>query len=260
MLALPGAMLLAGGVLPAVAQTIHLFERGAPSIAEFDADGGYRIPDGDWSRYRAWMARGAPLSKLVTAFIDSGVLSEHPYIKPVLAKSIDLTGEGPEDRIGHGTFVTLIFLMTAGEVVGPVISIKVAGTTTPSDPEILVKALDRAGIEGANVVNVSAGVFLECGNARDPARSPYIQSCDETPICAAVTALEKKHTITIAAVGNTPGKTACPACCKDAIAVGAADENGKPAPYSGDFADILAPGNFGSVPIDRGVKPRAVTP
>lgn len=234
-------------------QPVILFEK-APPIEQLVEPGGrgYSVPEGDWTKYRAWLAQGRPPSGPVVAIIDSGVLSVHPFIRPVLRNMIDLTGEDPEDRVGHGTFVTLLYLMSVGEGVGPLVSIKVhGGNQTPSGSDLMARALQRAGAEGAQVVNVSAGVFLECANARDPTANPFLLKCEDTPICRAVEELRLKNTLVIAAVGNSPGKTGCPACCKSALAIGAADENGQIAAYSGAFPDILAPGSFRAVPLRR---------
>lgn len=236
----------------AIAQPIELFELGAPSAEELGGAGGqgYTIPQGDWTGYQSWLNRSVPPSGPITAFIDSGVITSHPYIRPVLESAIDLTGEGAEDTVGHGTFVALLFLMAGGDSVGPIISIKVyGGNEARPGAGVMARAIRRAAAEGARIVNVSAGVFLECANARDPAPSGGFP-CEETPICKAVDEVRASGVLVIAAVGNSPGKTGCPACCQSALAIGAADENGQPAPYSGAFPDFLAPGTFRAIPLN----------
>src|SRR3712207_5454948 len=99
-----------------IAQPIELFEREAPPVTElYDAAAGrFAVPAGDWSGSLAWLRRGRrlPDDRPVMAILDSGVIASHPFIAPVLREALDLAGEGPEDRVGHGTFVTLISLLS----------------------------------------------------------------------------------------------------------------------------------------------------
>jgi len=103
-----------------------------------------------------------PLSKdydgsgLTTAVVDSGVLSEHPDIRPRLVESVDFTGEGPEDRIGHGTKVALIVAADAPAV--QIVNVKVLGQIN-SKVDWLIAGLRWVGQHPLiNVANVSAGV------------------------------------------------------------------------------------------------------
>lgn len=254
--ALAGVLVGAG---TAGAQPVQLFERGAPDIRRLHdpSTGAFSIPEGDWRAFSTWARSGAAPSGVPIAYLDSGVLTAHPFIRPLLQTAIDLTGEGLEDEIGHGTFVALIGILGAQmpgstPTYSPIISIKVAGRTPRSDgTTLLIEGLRRAQAAGARVANLSAGVDLGCVNARDPAGSPFLPQCEDTPICRAVTEAERGGMLVVAAVGNMPGITACPACCRDALAVGASDRNGRQAPYSGAFPDILAPGSVREIPMQE---------
>jgi subtilisin family serine protease len=248
---------VAGLPVAATAQPVLLFERGTPAPAALHdpATNRYAVPAGNWQPYIDWLRSGAPANDTLMAIIDSGILPNHPFIAPVLAEAVDLTGEGADDRVGHGTTVALLAIMTGGnaELGFPrLLSIKVHGGAAQAGADRMAQSLAIAAQRGARIANVSAGVFTDCLNRRDPEQPAYyVQPCDEQPICRAVQAAKEKGMLVVAAVGNDPKRTACPACCGDAIAVGAAGSDGQPAPYTGRFPDILAPGNVEMIPLLR---------
>lgn len=254
---LPSLAIASGHPLAAIAQPVHLFERGTPAPSELHdpASNRFAVPAGDWRPYLAWLRTGGRPNESLMAIIDSGILANHPFIAPVLADAVDLTGEGADDRVGHGTTVALIAIMSSGNAdlgFPRLLSIKVHGGAEQAGADRMAQALAIAAQRGALVANVSAGVFTDCLNRRDPAPPPYyVQPCDEQPICRAVQAAKEKGMLVVTAVGNDPKRTGCPACCGDAIAVGAAGPDGKPTPYSGRFPDVLAPGNVEMVPLLR---------
>lgn len=232
-----------------LAQEIKLYELGAPQIKQlYDVETGkFSGPPGEWVQYMDRINGGWTTDQgILSAIIDSGVSSSHPLIAPVLVESIDLTGEGPEDRVGHGTFVALISL-SMGEP-SPLISIKVFGDKVAGNgAKRLERALRLAAARGAKIANLSVGVDLMCANSRDPDPPQDLVSCEETSLCRTVTEVTREPgLLVVAAVGNDPTTTGCPACCKDALAVGGAGPEGQRSPNSGQFADILAPN---SVPL-----------
>jgi subtilisin family serine protease len=244
LLVVAAALFLAGAPPPATAAEVRLYERGTLTLAALQdpATGRYRVPAGDWSGFSAWMQRNEPPKGPVMAVLDSGVMLHHPYIRAVLREALDLTGEGPEDAVGHGTTVALIAVRA---IPAPLVSIRIVGLAPRDDGDALMaRGLRLAAERGATIINVSAGVDLECANARNPNPLPFLARCDETPICRAVSEVRAQGALVVAAVGNTPGRTGCPACCRDALAVGATGPDGRPAPYSGAFPDILAPGTI----------------
>lgn len=185
----------------------------------------------------------------LAAIVDSGVLSHHPIIKDSLRESIDFTGEGPEDLLGHGTIVGLIYLGTvpAG---APIVSAKALDRRGMGTTRDLIKAIDWAVKKGAKVINVSAGVYLTCTSAweQGAGAAQSADSCETTPICQAVTNAARTNSLVVAAVGNKPGRIVCPACCREALAVGASVGDAV-APYSGKLPDVLAPGTIHMRPV-----------
>lgn len=190
-------------------------------------------------------ARDFPL----TAIVDSGVLSHHPIIKKSLRASADFTGEGPEDLYGHGTIVALVYLRTV-PTRAPILNAKALRRTGTGTPHSLTSAIDWSAKNGAKVINVSAGVFPGCRSVREIGQetTSEAESCEQTPICETVSKVTKEGSHVVAAVGNRPGRIACPACCRDAIAVGASMGE-MVAPYSGSYPDVIAPGTIYMVPL-----------
>lgn len=234
------------------AQPVELYQRSAPSVDLLynRTTGDFAGPPGDWQAYVDALQGNWSASELdPVAIIDSGVITDHPLIAPVLRTALDLTGDGVEDEVGHGTFVALQFLGTSGPT--PLISIKVFGgddEIASNGAELITQALQLAADNGARIVNVSAGVDLACANSRDPDAPVWLTPCEKTRMCEKVRDLAG-DLIVIAAVGNNPQTTGCPACCANALAVGAVNAAGEVANYSGRFPDILAPGSVPFSPI-----------
>lgn len=211
--------------------------------------GAYFVPaSGEVPLFRPGRGVAGPDFPLV-AIVDSGVLSHHPIIKDSLRESVDFTGEGPEDLLGHGTVVTLIYLGTvpAG---APIVSAKALDRRGMGTTRNLIKAIDWAVKKGAKVINVSAGVYLTCTTVREQGAegAQSADSCEATPICQVVTNAARSDALVVAAVGNKPGRIACPACCRAALAVGASVGEAV-APYSGKLPDVLAPGTIYMRPV-----------
>lgn len=205
----------------------------------------FRDPKGNW-----YVLQGLPLNlspytdKSVTAaIIDSGVMADHPQLKGLIAEQKDFTGEGTEDRIGHGTIVTLIFLQTyvayrpyvpkriPGETLPPlprIIEAKVANADGTIDKNDLIRAIDWAVQRGAKTVNLSLG-FQEGAD-------------DYSGICDMVS--KNPQVIFVSAAGNLgPNVRVYPAACKaeNMFSTGATNADGKIAAYSGT-AEFYAPG------------------
>ena len=173
-------------------------------------------PDGRWRIVPAHVDFSAVLEQFGSStpttmvVIDTGVCDDHPTLRGRVVEQVDLTGEGVRDENGHGTAV-------AAELIA---------TSLPGTKIISVKALDRNGkasvarlshairiadsfpSEGRLLVNLSAG-------RRNP-------TCNgDCPLCTSVKHLDKAGVLTIAAAGNTPGITYCPA--RSAISVATPD-------------------------------------
>lgn len=165
----------------------------------------------------------------MTAVLDTGILSEHPLLADCIRDVIDFSGEGPEDRSGHGTLVALLDRMTLpGIPRRKFLILKCAGADGRGAQESLVQALNWIrdfNARGGDIVrfaNLSLGVYNKRLGLFD---------CDGScKICRA--AVEASQTaLLMVAAGNTAGKTACPAkaaflpSSPDIIAVERPDES-----------------------------------
>lgn len=160
-------------------------------------------------------------SGMVVAIMDTGILSHHPDLSPRLIESIDFTGEGPEDTVGHGTRVALFAVAYTPGI--KLINVKILGQRH-SKVEWLINALHWIERHPKiDIVNLSVGVI----------RPDCVGNC--SACLAARQAATRGRKKVVAAAGNIPGVTACPAKASDAVfAVGAIDPlTNKLASYSG---------------------------
>ena len=177
------------------------------------------------------------------AVIDSGVALDHPQLKGLITGTKDFTGEGIEDRIGHGTVVTI--LLRAAEQSAPaephlppssILVAKVASADGGIKKSSVIAAIKWAVAQKARIVNLSLGFPANSGNYTD--------------LCRAIRA--QKDVLFVAASGNE-GKSGrfYPAVCgsPNLISVGTPDD------YSGK-ADIYANGNVRLLPE----QPQSVPP
>lgn len=197
---------------------------------------------------------------IAMAFVDSGVLGDHPVIRPRLRHAVDFTGEGPEDRNGHGTLVTLL-----GVAVSPntaLVSVKALDRTGFGRRSWLAGALrwcaENAGRFDIRVVNLSAGVidrkwgFLECRG-----------DCE---VCEAARTLRESGILLVAAAGNQgPDEMACPqrvGLLEDAfLVVAAADPlTGEVTDYSGRGTIAAPEARIRKVPLDGADESGPTTP
>jgi len=188
-----------------------------------------KSPNGDW-RYLG----GAPLvapepnqSLPIIGIIDSGILSNHPQVAGLVESSRDFTGEGIEDRLGHGTLVSILTWASTNIATRLVIA-KVANEDGSIDKLDVIDAINWAAGEGAEVINLSLG-FRE-------------GSDDFSDLC--LTIENHPNIFFIAAAGNYGREfRVYPASCpqENILSVGATVD-GSVAPWSGE-ADIYAPGD-----------------
>ncbi len=143
------------------------------------------------------------------AILDTGVLAGHPLLKECLHAVVDFTGEGGEDRNGHGTLVTLLArLMMPGVPRGKFVILKCVGADGRGGQENLIHALawmqdfNRRGKARIATANISLGVYNH---------KWMVLGCDGTcALCRAAVEASKEIFLSVAA-GNIAGKTACPA-------------------------------------------------
>ncbi len=141
------------------------------------------------------------------AILDTGVLRDHPDLAGRVVAEVDFTGEGPEDRCGHGTAVSLIALRQ-GDF--GIVNVKVADANGRGAPDRLIRAMDwladyqRTHTDRRITANLSLGVYRR----RLLGMLPCKGECD---VCRAARRLVAAHVTVVAASGNTAGRTACPA-------------------------------------------------
>jgi TPR repeat protein len=130
------------------------------------------------------------------AIVDTGLDSSHPWIAQTLIDSVDLTGQGEEDRNGHGTWVAIRAVWDHPMPVG-LLNVKAVGDDGTGTVDALARGIRWAARRGATVINVSAGVS-----------QPSCQA--DCPLCRAALAAADGAWVS-AAAGNVAGETSCPA-------------------------------------------------
>src|ERR1017187_152310 len=173
-----------------------------------DADGCYRAPlrpDGKCISSDLSEKSG----DVVVAVLDSGFVLEHPVLAQFTEQSIDFTGEGVGDQNGHGTVVALQ-LCAKCDFRPRLWNLKVVGADGTGRPSAVIDALSWLARtkEGPPkkrlIVNLSLGTY---------SRRYGFLDCDGTcAICkAAVDFCAVTEWAIVAAAGNVPRRTACPA-------------------------------------------------
>ncbi|MEN3535426.1 S8 family serine peptidase [Microbispora sp. ZYX-F-249] len=192
-----------------------------------------------WGQRRLDPKRVWPLTTgegVTVAIIDSGVDLTHPQIH--VAKSVDYTGTGHRDCVGHGTagagIIAAQYLKGVpfhGVAPGVrLISLKQTNEEN-GDPDTLSKAIVDAADYGADVINIS------------------IQTQDNPKLRQAVAYALGKDVVIVAAAGNmtaedgTP-EPAYPAAYPGVLAVGSATPDGRRADFSNTATPVavLGPG------------------
>lgn len=131
--------------------------------------------------------------------VDTGVLRDHPLLLGRVVDEVDLTGEGVDDKNGHGTSVAAIAAATAPDA--QLISVKAVGLTGRVPVDVLAQGIREAGrlLGGGGTINVSVG-------------RPDPTCTGECPLCQATAAVQEvPGVILLGAAGNTEGPTYCPA-------------------------------------------------
>ncbi len=187
--------------------------------------------------------------RVCIAVLDGPVDLAHPCFDGALLRQVNALGAA--DRVGraalrHGTHVaSLIFGQHDSAVRGvapkcrgvviPIYREQDDGSLVPCSQLDLARAISLAVAVGANVINISAGVYDETGEP-EPPLARAIRMCDEQGI------------LIVAAAGNEG--CACPhipAASPTVLAVGAADREGQPLAFSNwseryQTHGVLAPG------------------
>jgi subtilase-type proteinase RRT12 len=163
----------------------------------FDAATGQYLVLGSRDRaVAALIQQGLTGQGVSTAIVDTGLWLEHPAIRQAVVDTADMTGEGPNDLNGHGTEVALVALATAPDQL--LYSAKALNRDGEGTRETLIAGISWAFETGANMINLSAGVYdNECaGNCA---------------LCEMAREAAQRKMLLLAAAGNHRDVTACPA-------------------------------------------------
>lgn len=164
------------------------------------------------------------------AIIDSGVDAEHPDLKGRVAAVQDFTGEGPNDRHGHGTHCASIAAgsgaASGGEYRGAapeasIYSAKVLGSDGLGMMSDVMAGIEWAHDQGVHVVSLSLG-----SSGSDDSTDALGETCD---------AVVDEGIVVCVAAGNegpNPGTICTPGSARKVITVGAATEEDQVATFS----------------------------
>jgi serine protease AprX len=180
--------------------------------------------DGPSSTVRETLGLGAPAGEgagLTIAVVDTGVAA-HPDLAGRLT-SVDVSGAGPGDGYGHGTFVAGIAAGSgassggryAGVAPGAhVLDVRVADDDGTTDLVTVLRGLEAARSRGADVVNLSLSSYSALPWQVDP-------------LTVALTELWRTGTVVVVPAGNDgpdAGTVTSPGVAPALLTVGALDE------------------------------------
>lgn len=164
---------------------------------------------------------------LTIAILDTGVDFNHPDLSPYLLPGINFVNKNkpPQDDHGHGTMVAGVIVQILQNV--QILPVKVMGADGRGDAMTVSQGIRYAVDNGADIISISLADFN------------YSKKMLEEVAYA-----EEKGVVVIAVTGNGGYQVGYPAAYPTVLAVGAVDENGKPAAYSnrGQEVDVAAPG------------------
>ncbi len=182
------------------ARLAHMARPGATEVA-FERE---------WpERWREMSRRSdAPADELF-AVLDTGLLGDHPLLKGTIAEEVNFSDEeGGEDRSGHGTMVALLY-RAAIQRQPRFLNVKVANARGTAAPRRLIRALEwlaaysRARPDESIVANLSIGAYT---------RSWLGFECKgRCALCRAAVEAAEAGIRVVAAAGNRPERTTCPA-------------------------------------------------
>ena len=185
-------------------------------------------------RYKAYLEKNGKSSQIVVAVIDTGVDSDHPFLKSRLIKNgYNAYGQNTnwEDDHGHGTHVSGIVVDNTPSNV-KILPIKVLGADGSGSSLAVKLGIEKAVALGADVINMSLGCV--CSHV-------------DCPIEEATNAAIKKGVTVVVAAGNDRSDTKdyCPASTSKCITVASTKNNASTiSSFSnyGDAVDVAAPG------------------
>jgi subtilisin len=174
---------------------------------------------------------------LIFALLDTGVDMKHKDLQGQVLDAADFTGSmfGPDDRQGHGSWVTGVVVAAANDegvrgvaYEAKAVHAKVLGDNGAGNDAMIARGLRWAYQKNADVFSLSLG---------GPAMSPQLRSLFRE-------VSQQKGKFIFCASGNDAGAVNFPAAWPEVVAVGAVDKDGKRTKFTshGPELDILGPG------------------
>lgn len=139
---------------------LHLAAANAADVGELLWEPGMKATEGSKLVFPGAPKHGkASANALRVAVIDSGVAPGHPQLAGYVLEAVDFTGEGLEDRLGHGTAVALVAAfgdrLPQPEVA--LLSAKVADGNGRVREQDVIRAIEWAASRGARVAYLRMG-------------------------------------------------------------------------------------------------------
>jgi hypothetical protein len=144
------------------------------------------------------------LSSSLFAVVDTGLLSDHPLINGHVEQEADFTGEGLEDRNGHGTAVAISIV---SRDIPRYANIKVIKANGRGSPDALLAGLRWLLEYQRGHPDDSLNINLSIGLRRARSGRLCNGDCD---VCNLTIALDRTGAFISAAAGNCAGETTCP--------------------------------------------------
>lgn len=177
---------------------------------------------------------------ITVAVVDSGVDATHPQLAGAVSGSVDLTGTGARDCVGHGTAV-------AGIIAGRDLTSRGVPFVGVA-PDARILAVKQSNDQGGKVSDLAAGI-KRAAQLGAQVINVSVQAPDDPGLKAAVEYAQRKDAVIVAVAGNVEqgeGKSspAYPAEYPGVIAVGAASPDGKKSDFSNSVTrvSVTAPG------------------
>lgn len=148
------------------------------------------------------------------AILDSGVDVNHEIFEGKDIRSFQLAEGNVHDGFNHGTHVASIFTTIAPSAT--ILNIKVLNDQGDTQISTIMKGIELADKEGADIINISVGeVRYDCP--------------DGHPLTRLINKVVDKGIMVVCSAGNSGPRTSpcIPASCKNTIAVGSAHIKGR---------------------------------
>lgn len=145
------------------------------------------------------------------AILDSGIDTTHPFFQEINIESFNLTDEPLEDEFQHGTHVASILSFLAPKC--HLLNIKVLNGDGKSQVSTIMRGIELAHQQGADIINISVG-------------EPIYECPDNHPLNKIIDFVTNTGKMIVCSAGNDGPKRSpfIPAACQNAVAVGSMNQ------------------------------------